>query len=46
MTTYQAEYADGFLKNDLTFDEAEALFDEDDRVIAIRPWPVQEYNAP
>lgn len=46
MTTYQAEFADGHVKNDLTYQEAEELFDTDDRVIAIRPWPVKEYKAP
>ena len=46
MTTYQAEYADGHVKNDLTYLEAEELFDNDDRVIAIRPYPVAPYKAP
>ena len=46
MTTYQAEYADGHIKNGLTYLEAEELFDNDDRVVAIRPYPVPPYKAP
>ena len=46
MSTYQVEFTDGRLQNDLTAEEAQELFDNDEYVVAIRPYPVPPYKAP
>lgn len=46
MTTYQAEFKDGSTKDNLSAEEADSLFYNDDQCVAVRVYPVPAYKAP